>query len=165
MAQVGQTAAQHLTGPAWIRSFSATGYAGLLAAGFLAATVLPLSSEALVVAMAAGGFNASGILAAATVGNVLGALVNYLAGRWGRHFWALRRQSPPPEALARAEHFFGRWGSPVLFFAFLPVVGDPLTLAAGVLRIGLPVFLFWVTLGKMLRYALLIFGVAFWPLK
>ena len=145
--------------------FFATGYAGLLAAGFLAATVLPLSSEVLVVAMAAGGFSASGILAAATVGNVLGALVNYLAGRWGRRLWTGRRPNPPPEAMARAERFFGRWGSPVLFFAFLPVIGDPLTLVAGVLRIGLPVFLFWVTLGKMLRYALLIFGVDLWPVK
>ncbi len=140
----------------------AGGYAGLLAASFLAATVLPLSSEALVMAMAAGGFSYPGILTVATCGNVLGALVNYLAGRWGRRFWAGRRLRPPPDALLRAERFFGRWGSPVLFFAFAPVIGDPLTVAAGVLRIGLPVFLFWVTLGKALRYALLIAGVELW---
>ena len=108
--------------------------------------------------MAAGGFPATPLLAAATFGNVLGSLVNYLAGRWGRRFWSGRRLRPPPRRLVQAERFFGRWGSPVLFFAFAPVIGDPLTVAAGVLRIGMPVFLFWVTLGKMLRYALLIAG-------
>lgn len=140
-----------------------TGYAGLLATSFLAATFIPLSSEALVAAMAAGGFSGTGILTVATFGNVLGALVNYMVGRWGRSFWAAKRLRPPPQNLARAERFFGRWGSPILFFAFAPVIGDPLTVAAGVLRIGLPVFLFWVTLGKALRYALLIAGVALWP--
>ena len=136
-----------------------TGYMGLLATSFLAATLLPLSSEALVVAMAAGGFSAPGLLAVATCGNVLGAVANYLAGRWGRRFWADRHPGRPSPRLARAEHLFGRWGSPVLFFAFAPVIGDPLTVVAGVLRVAPVVFLFWVTLGKALRYGLLICGV------
>jgi len=55
---------------------------------------------------------------------------------------------------------YGRWGSPILFFAWLPFVGDPLTVAAGVLRVNLWVFLFWVVLGKMFRYYILIAAAA-----
>ena len=138
---------------------TATGYAGLLATSFLAATLLPLSSEALIVAMAAGGFAPGGLLLVATVGNVLGSVANYLAGRLGRRFFMARRSQRPSRHLARAEHIFGRWGSPALLFAWTPFIGDPLTVVAGVLRVALPVFLFWVTMGKCLRYALLLVGV------
>lgn len=138
---------------------TATGYAGLLATSFLAATLLPLSSEALIVAMAAGGFAPAGLLLVATVGNVLGSVANYLAGRLGRRFFTAHRRQRPSQSLERAERIFGRWGSPALFFAWTPFIGDPLTVAAGALRVALPVFLFWVTLGKGLRYALLLVGV------
>ena len=59
----------------------------------------------------------------------------------------------------KLEKVYGRWGAPVLFFAWLPFVGDPLTVAAGVLRVNLYVFTFWVVLGKMFRYYILIAAV------
>ncbi len=136
-----------------------TGYLGLLATSFLAATLFPLGSEALVAAMAVGGFAPAGVLLTATCGNVAGAVVNYLMGRWGRNFFAARRPGPPAEQMVRAQKAFNRWGAPVLFFSWAPVVGDALTVAAGVLRVAPAVFLFWVTLGKGLRYALIVFGV------
>lgn len=154
-----QTPNTNISSPLDPLLLTATGYAGLLATSFLAATLLPLSSEALIVAMAAGGFAPTGLLLVATVGNVSGSVANYLAGRLGRRFFMARRTQRPGHRLERAERVFHRWGSPALFFAWTPFIGDPLTVVAGVLRVALPVFLFWVTLGKGLRYALLLVGV------
>ena len=58
--------------------------------------------------------------------------------------------------LEKLEKVYGRWGSPILFFAWLPIVGDPLTVAAGVLRVNIYLFTFWVVLGKAFRYFILI---------
>ena len=136
------------------------GYAGLFAVCFAAATFLPLGSEAAVALMAAAGYNHLAVLLVATSGNVLGSLVNYAVGKWGRRLVFSSRVRVDPGRLARAEAVFGNWGAPILFFAWVPVVGDPLTLAAGVLRVPLPLFTFWVALGKALRYVLVITGTS-----
>jgi membrane protein YqaA with SNARE-associated domain len=132
------------------------GYLGLLLISFLAATLLPLGSEAAVVLMAANDFDPWGILGVATTGNSLGALVNYLVGRWGAAFVLARYIQVDPATLEKMENIYGRWGAPALFFAWLPFVGDPLTVAAGVLRVNLYAFAFWVVLGKAFRYYILI---------
>ena len=138
------------------------GYLGLFLISFLAATLLPLGSEAAVVLMASAEFDPLGLLFIATAGNSLGALVNYLVGRWGADFVFSRYIQVEPAALDRLERVYGRWGAPVLFFAWLPFVGDPLTVAAGVLRVNPWVFLAWVVLGKMFRYYVLIAAAAGW---
>ena len=90
----------------------------------------------------------------ATVGNVLGSLITYGMGRFGRQ--AVGRRSEKAELrAARAERWFARFGRPSLLLAWLPVVGDPLCLVAGVLRVGVGSFLLLVTLGKLARYAAL----------
>lgn len=134
------------------------GYAGLFAVSFLAATLVPLGSEAAAVFMALAGFNPGCILAVASTGNVLGAVVNYFAGKWGRKFLPSKWLEQDEAGLAKAEKAFGKWGSPALFFAWLPVVGDPLTFVAGVLRVNILVFLFWTAFGKILRYWIIIKG-------
>lgn len=136
------------------------GYAGLFAVSFAAATVLPLGSEAAVALMAATGYNHLAVFLIATAGNVLGSLVNYAVGKWGRRFVRAPWLRIDPRQLARGEAVYGRWGAPILFFAWMPIVGDPLTLAAGVLKVPLPVFIFWVALGKALRYVLVITGAS-----
>jgi len=136
------------------------GYLGLFAISFLAATLLPLGSEAAVVFMASAEFNPMGLLFIATAGNSLGAIVNYLVGRWGASFIFSRYIQIDPATQERLERVYGRWGAPVLFFAWLPFVGDPLTVAAGVLRVNPWVFMFWVVLGKMFRYYVLIAATA-----
>ena len=133
-----------------------SGYAGLFVVSFLAATLLPLGSEAAVVTMAAAGFNATGLLTAAASGNVLGAMVNYLLGRWGRDRWKTAREA---QRLHQVESWVRRWGPPVMVLAWAPVIGDPLTVAAGFLRMHWLAFLFWVSLGKTTRYWLLIAGL------
>ena len=136
------------------------GYAGLFLVSFLAATLLPLGSEAAVMLMAAADYAPGPLLAVATTGNSLGALVNYLVGKWGAAFIFARYIQVDQDVLDKAAKTCSRWGSPVLFFAWLPFIGDPLTVAAGVLRINIYAFTFWVVLGKMSRYWVLIAAAA-----
>jgi membrane protein YqaA with SNARE-associated domain len=132
------------------------GYLGLFLISFLAATLLPLGSEAAVVLMAVSDFDPVKLLLVATAGNSLGAFINYLAGKWGAAFVFSRYIQVDRAVLEKLEKVYGRWGNPILFFAWLPIVGDPLTVAAGVLRVNIYLFTFWVVLGKAFRYFILI---------
>lgn len=133
-----------------------SGYPGLFIVSFLAATLVPIGSEVFVVTMSLLGYNPFIIFAAATTGNTLGAVVNYYVGKYGTDFILSRYISVDPDKRQHLEKRFRKWGSPVLFFAWVPVIGDPLTVAAGGLKLNLIVFLFWVICGKAFRYALLI---------
>jgi membrane protein YqaA with SNARE-associated domain len=135
-------------------------YAGLFLASLLAATLFPLGSEAMVAAMAAKGFAPLAILVTATLGNTLGAWVNYLIGLFGDRFILSRWVRFDPKRRDRAEGLIRRWGSPLLVLAWLPVIGDPLTLVAGVVRIPPVPFTLWVAIGKGARYALVIRGAS-----
>lgn len=133
-----------------------TGLAGLFLISFLAATLLPLGSEAAVLLLAVSGFDPIAILITASSGNILGAAVNYGIGRWGRQKLNGAANSKSPHRWIQAESAIRRWGSPILFFSWTPFIGDPLTVLAGVLKIHWIPFLFWVGLGKTLRYGLLL---------
>ena len=128
-------------------------YVGLFASGFLAATLLPLSSEAVLVGLvAAGGYDVGLLWFAASLGNSLGAAVNWALGRYCLR-WRERRWFPVSgPALERAGAWFRRWGSWSLLMAWLPVVGDPLTFAAGIMRVNFWLFLILVAVGKGARY-------------
>ncbi len=134
-----------------------TAYLLLFASAFLAATILPMSSEAVLAGLvAARGFDAAVLWAVATVGNTLGAVVNWALGRFCRH-WQDHRWFPvKPAELDRAGRWFARYGSWSLLFAWVPVVGDPLTVAAGLLRVNFGWFLALVAVGKAGRYAAVI---------
>lgn len=132
------------------------GYLGLFVITFLSASLLPLASEAVVVALPALGFDVWLVLIVATAGNFSGSLFNYYLGRTGRHLLDESFLRVDPEKMKRAEGLFQRRGAPVLFFSWLPVIGDPLTVVAGVLHLGLRNFIFWVLVGKLLRYAVLL---------
>ena len=133
------------------------GYLGLFFSALLAATILPFSSEAVLAALyAVDRYDAVLLWLVASVGNTLGGLVNWVLGRFCLH-WRDRRWFPvTPESLRRAQQWFGRYGTWSLLFAWLPVVGDPLTFAAGVMRVNVWVFLVLVGIGKAARYALVL---------
>ena len=133
-----------------------SGYAGLFLVSFLAATLVPVGSEIFVIALTLLGYNPGLVFAAATTGNTLGAIVNYYAGRYGTDFVLSRYITVDPNKRHNLEKLFRKWGAPVLFFAWVPVVGDPLTVVAGGLKLNLSVFTLWVVTGKAFRYALLI---------
>ena len=128
-------------------------YAGLFLTAFVAATLLPAQSEATLVALLlAGAQPAWALIAVASFGNVAGSLVNWLLGR-GIERWRERRWFPASATdLERAQAWYHRWGRWSLLLSWAPIIGDPLTLVAGVLREPLPMFLLLVTLAKVGRY-------------
>lgn len=134
-----------------------TAYAGLFAASFLAATVLPFQSELVLVGLLlSGDYSWPVLLAVATVGNVLGAVVNWALGRFFIHFRDRRWFPVKPETYAKVERWYARYGVWSLLFAWLPIGGDPLTVVAGAFRTNLALFLVLVTVGKLGRYAVLV---------
>ncbi len=135
------------------------GYAGLFIISFLAATLIPLGSEAAVILMALTGFNPGLVLLVASAGNSLGSFTNYFVGKWGGRFIFSKYIKVEKKNQERAEKVYGKWGSPVLFFAWLPILGDPITVVAGLLKVNLFVFAFWVVLGKALRYLIILKSV------
>jgi len=133
-------------------------YLSLFVTALIAATLLPLSSEALLAALLSQGKAPVLLWLAASLGNVLGSCINWVLGRWCLH-WQDRRWFPiGARQLQRAQTHFQRYGSWSLLFAWLPLVGDPLTLVAGVMKIPFSRFVLLVAIGKMLRYALVIWA-------
>ena len=140
-------------------------YLGLFLSAFLAATIVPFSSEALLGGMGATGtFDIWGLLTAASIGNILGAVVNWWLGRSCLH-WQNRRWFPlKGPGLDRARQWFNRYGVWSLLFAWVPIIGDPLTFTAGVLRVPFILFLVLVSVSKTGRYLVLL-GIVkgLWP--
>ncbi len=132
------------------------GYLGLFLAAFGAATLLPLQSEAVLVGLLVSDrYWLWGLLAVATLGNVLGSLVNWWLGRGLERFQDRRWFPVSPKPMDRARVHYQRYGHWSLLLSWLPVIGDPLTLIAGVMREPLGRFLFIVTLAKGARYGVL----------
>ncbi|MEW5714713.1 YqaA family protein [Pseudomonas sp. SB113] len=132
------------------------GYLGLFLAAFGAATLLPLQSEAVLVGLLVSGrYSLWLLLGIATLGNVLGSLVNWWLGRWVEHFKQRRWFPVSDKQLEKARNHYQRWGHWTLLLSWVPVIGDPLTLVAGVMREPVWRFLLLVTLAKGLRYAVL----------
>ena len=127
----------------------------LFGSALLSATLLPGSSEALLLYLLAGGDPWLPLVMTATAGNLLGSLITYVMGRLGNEALHRRWLRFSPVELSRAEAWFGRWGRPALVLAWLPVVGDPLCLVAGLLRVGPVSFVLLVGVGKLARYAFL----------
>ncbi|HKJ83357.1 MAG TPA: YqaA family protein [Mariprofundaceae bacterium] len=132
----------------------------LFFSALISSTLFPGGSEVLLLYRLHEGSHPLPLVLIATVGNVLGSLITYAMGRLGNEAVHRRWLRIGERDVARAEHGFERYGQPALLFAWLPVVGDPLCLVAGLLRSPLTWFLILVTLGKLGRYAFLAWAVA-----
>ena len=132
-------------------------YLSLFATALLAATLLPLSSEALLAALIYQQYSPVLLWLVAVAGNTLGSCVNwYLGGQCLR--WQDRKWFPFSRLqLEKAQHQFKRYGLWSLLFAWVPLIGDPLTLVAGMMRIRFGIFLVLVFIGKSVRYAAVLF--------
>ncbi len=130
-------------------------YLGLFLAAFIAATILPMQSEAVLVGLLLADYSSWGLVIVASVGNVLGSVVNWLLGRGIERFRERRWFPASPAAMARAERFYRRYGRWSLLLSWVPILGDPLTVVAGVLREPFASFLALVALAKVGRYVAL----------
>lgn len=131
-------------------------YAGLFGAAFVAATILPAQSEAALVGLLLTGAHPPALLLlVASVGNVAGSAVNWLLGRSVERYRDRRWFPVGPAALERAQGWYRRYGRWSLLLSWAPVVGDPLTVAAGVMREPFLPFLLLVALAKTGRYLVL----------
>jgi membrane protein YqaA with SNARE-associated domain len=132
-------------------------YGLLLGSAFLSATLLPGSSEAVLIGLlAAAKGQAAWLILTATIGNVAGATVNWAIGAGVVGF---KRRPWFPTGVTvthRAQAWFARYGIWSLLLSWVPIVGDPLTLIAGVMRVPFWQFLAIVTVGKVARYVVIV---------
>ena len=136
------------------------GYWGMLLAAFLAGGFLPFSSEAVMVALQAAGLDPWGLIIYGTIGNVLGGMLNYGIGRMGKTEWIEKYLHVKKKDLDRAMRFMAGHGAWMGFFAFLPILGSAITIALGLMRSNIPISLISITVGKFLRYLLLVYGAS-----
>ncbi len=134
------------------------GYLGMFIAAFLAGSVFPFSSEVVMLALLGMDLDPLQLLIYGTVGNVLGGMFNYAVGRQGRTDWIEKYLKVKKEDLDRALRFMGGHGAWMGFFSFIPILGSAITVSLGLMRANLPISFISITLGKGIRYALLVYG-------
>lgn len=132
------------------------GYLGLFLAAFVAGSVVPFSSEAVMIALAAVGLSPLGCFIAATLGNTLGSMTCYWIGRCGNRKWILKL-GISEQKLTRAERFVSGRGSWMAFFTFLPTIGEAIALSLGLMRSNPLITFTAMLLGKAARYAVLLY--------
>ena len=131
----------------------------LLVSAFMSATFLPGSSELVLVGLIArGGASVLLLVLVASVGNVAGAVINWALGRGIERFKDRRWFPASPDKLERAKGWYRRWGRWSLLLSWVPLFGDGLTVAAGVMREPLWSFMPLVALAKTARYAVVAAG-------
>ena len=135
------------------------GYIGMLVAAFLAGSVFPFSSEAVMLGlMATPGMEAWSLVVYGTIGNVLGSYFNYGVGRMGKLEWIEKYLKIKKEKMDKAERFMAGRGAWMGFFAFLPVLGSAITVTLGFLRSNVVISFISIAIGNFLRYWLLVYG-------
>lgn len=131
-------------------------YSALFLTAFAAATILPMQSEAALVAfLLTDTYPVWLLVSVASLGNVLGSVINWLLGRSIECLRDKRWFPVKPAALERAQVWYRRYGKWSLLLSWAPIIGDPLTVTAGVMREPFPIFLALVTFAKVGRYLVL----------
>ena len=138
-------------------------YGGLFLAAFAAATILPAQSEAVLAGLLAAGNHAPALLIlVAGAGNVLGSAINWLLGRGIERFRGTRWFPVGEKQLDRAGNWYRKYGWWSLLLSWMPIIGDPLTVAAGIMREPFARFLLVVSIAKFGRYIALAALVLHW---
>jgi membrane protein YqaA with SNARE-associated domain len=130
----------------------------MLIAAFLAGSFFPFSSEAVMLGLLATGLDADMLIVYGSIGNVLGSVFNYCVGRMGNLEWIEQYLHVKKEDLDKAQRFMAGRGAWMGFFAFIPFLGSAITILLGLMRANVPVTITSITIGKVLRYVILIYG-------
>jgi membrane protein YqaA with SNARE-associated domain len=131
-------------------------YLSLFSISFLAATILPLSSELMLAGLiATSNYDNLLLLIVASFGNVLGSITNWILGFYSRNLTIKKWVPFKGKQIENSSRWFNKFGKWSLLFAWVPIIGDPLTLVAGLLRVKFIEFLILVTIGKVSRYFLI----------
>lgn len=126
-------------------------YLTLFFVALISATLFPLGSEAVLIFDIKEGYNLYLLLFFATLGNVLGSLINYFLGLKGEVFCE-RKGYLKEKKIEKYKKLFDKYGGFILLLSWAPIIGDPITFIAGILKYDLKKFLLLVTLAKFLRY-------------
>ncbi len=129
-------------------------YITLFFSALISATLFPLGSEALLIYDIKQGYNLYLLLLFATVGNVLGSVINYYLGLKGEEY-LVEKNYLKEEKIEKYKSFFDKYGAFSLLLSWAPIIGDPITFIAGILKYDFKTFLFIVTIAKFLRYLVL----------
>ncbi len=126
----------------------------LFFSALIASTLFPMGSEVVLLALLHQGHNAAALWLVATLGNSLGSCINYALGYFSSNYIESKYQNV--RSWKKAQNIYNHFGVWSLLFAWLPIIGDPITLIAGLARTRFSLFVLLVVLGKGLRYAILI---------
>ncbi len=136
------------------------GYWGMFVSAFIAGSVFPFSSEAVMAVLQTMGLNPLLLLVWGTAGNVGGSMFNYGVGRMGRMEWIEKYLHVKREKVEDAKRFMDKYGAWMGLLCFLPVLGSVIAVSMGYMRANLSISVLSITIGKLLRYAILIYVVS-----
>ena len=126
-------------------------YLILFFSAFISATLFPLGSEALLIYDIKEGYNIYFLVIVATIGNSLGSLLNYFLGLKGEEY-LVEKKLINEKVILKSKSYFDKYGSISLLFSWLPIIGDPITFVAGILKYDLKKFIVLVVIAKVSRY-------------
>ena len=133
------------------------GYLGLFIAGFLAATILPFSSESLLAVALLNGFDPILCLIIITSGNWLGSITTYGIGYLGNIDWIEKYLKISREKIEKTRSYLVKYGTLLALFSWVPIVGDLFTLSLGYFKINFTLVAIFMLIGKFFRYLLIVF--------
>ena len=133
----------------------------MLVSDFLAGSFFPFSSEVVMSGLQAAGLEPIQLVLYGSIGNVLGSMFNYGVGRMGKLEWIEKYLHVKKESLDKAQNFMADRGAWMGFFAFLPLLGSAITIVLGLTRANIVISVISITIGKVLRYVLLVYGLSF----
>lgn len=141
---------------AFLQLLTDWGYAGMFISAFLAGTILPFSSEAVLLACVGLGLDPVWSTIFTTAGNALGGITCYWIGHLGKIEWIEKYLRVDKKQMDRAERFIRGRGSWMALFSFLPVIGDAILIVLGWMRANVWIVALSMTIGKLARYAILV---------
>jgi membrane protein YqaA with SNARE-associated domain len=127
------------------------GYLGLFVTTFLSATILPFSSELLLIGMLKNNYSVFNCVLIATIGNSLGGVTNYFIGKIGNPLW-LKKVGMKETKIIKQQSIIQKYGAWLALVSWIPIIGDPLMIAIGFYRVPFIPFIILLVVGKAARY-------------